>query len=84
MERNEGSNMTPKQMLEHMIDEAWTNFNEIATAEAEDGYSDAMVSMERTEACGYAEGLESAYYVIFNEKYVSNIDMVDQSEIEEL
>ena len=62
--------MTPQQMLEQMIDKAWQNFSEIAQAEEEDDYSDAMVSMERTEANGYAEGLSDAYRLIFGVGYI--------------
>lgn len=62
--------MTPQEMLEQMIDKAWQEFSEIARAEEEDGYSDAMVSMERTEANGYAEGLQTAYAVIFGKEYL--------------
>ena len=62
--------MTPQQMLEQMIDKAWQDFSEIAQAEEEDDYSDAMVSMERTEANGYAEGLSDAYRLIFGVGYI--------------
>jgi hypothetical protein len=62
--------MTPQEMLEDMIDKAWKEFSDIARAEEEDDYSDAMVSMERTEAQGFAEGLQSAYAVIFNKEYL--------------
>ena len=61
--------MTPQEMLEHMIDEAWQDFNTIATEEEEDDYSDAMVSMERTRAEGYAEGLQVAYRIAFDTDY---------------
>mgnify|MGYP000129542728 FL=1 len=62
--------MTPQEMLEQMIDKAWKDFSEIAQAEEEDDYSDAMVSMERTEANGYVEGLQTAYAVIFGKEYL--------------
>jgi len=62
--------MTPQEMLEDMIDKAWKEFSDIARAEEEDDYSDAMVSMERTEANGYAEGLQTAYAVIFGKEYL--------------
>ena len=61
--------MTPQEMLEDMIASAWEEFSEIAKAEEEDDYSDAMLSMERTEAQGYAEGLEAAYLIIYNKAY---------------
>jgi hypothetical protein len=62
--------ISAKEQLQSMIDKAWQNFSEIAQAEEEDDYSDAMVSMERTEASGYAEGLSDAYYVFFGEGYI--------------
>lgn len=61
--------MTPQEMLEQMIDKAWQNFALIAQEEEDDDYSDAMVSMERTEANGFAEGLQTAYHVIFDKEY---------------
>lgn len=69
--------MTPQEMLEQMIDNAWIDFNEIAKAEEEDDYSDAMVSMERTEAQGYAEGLSMAYNLVYNKVYVPKIDIFE-------
>jgi hypothetical protein len=61
--------MNSQQQLEHDIEEAWAEFNEIATEEEEGDYSDAMLSMARTHAEGYAEGLEEAYYIIYKERY---------------
>jgi len=67
--------MTPQEMLEQMIDKATLDFLEIAKAEEEDDYGDAMVSMERTEANGYADGLSAAYQIIFNKEYISNVEL---------
>jgi hypothetical protein len=67
--------MSPQQMLEQMIDKATLDFLEIAKAEEEDDYSDAMVSMERTEAYGFAEGLSVAYHVIFDKEYISPVEL---------
>ena len=61
--------MNSQQQLEQDIEQAWAEFNEIATEEEEDDYSDAMVSMERTRAEGFALGLEHAYYVFYKERY---------------
>ncbi len=61
--------MNSQQQLEHYIEEAWAEFNEIATEEEEGDYSDAMLSMERTRAEGFAFGLEHAYYTIYKERY---------------
>lgn len=69
--------MKPQEMLESMIDNAWTDFNEIAQAEEEDGYSDAMQSMERTEAQGYAEGLSMAYNLVYNKVYNPKTEIFD-------
>jgi len=65
--------MTPQQMLEQMIDKATLDFLEIAKEEEEDGYSDAMQSMERTEAQGFVDGLSTAYYIIYDKEYNSPI-----------
>jgi hypothetical protein len=43
--------------LEVQISEASANFEEIEAQEIEDDYSDAMLSMERTEASGLVDGL---------------------------
>ena len=67
--------MTPQEMLEQMIDKATLDFLEIAKAEEEDDYGDAMVSMERTEANGYADGLSAAYQIIFNKEYLSPVEL---------
>ena len=67
--------MTPQEMLEQMIDKATLDFLEIAKAEEEDDYGDAMVSMERTEANGYADGLSAAYQIIFNKHYLSPVEL---------
>ena len=67
--------MTPQQMLEQMIDKATLDFLEIAKEEEEDGYSDAMQSMERTEANGFVEGLSVAYHIIFDKEYISPVEL---------
>ena len=61
--------MNPQQMLEEMIDSAWHDFSVIAKEEEEDDYSDAMVSMERTHAEGFAEGLATAYNLVYDKEY---------------
>jgi hypothetical protein len=63
--------MTPQEMLRDMIDDAWKEFSEIAKEEEEDDYGDAMVSMERSYAEGYAEALSVAYFLIYDEQYES-------------
>jgi len=58
-----------KEKLQSLIDSAWENFGEIVADEEAGDFSDAMLSMERTEAQGYAEGLGVAYSIIFSEDY---------------
>ena len=72
--------MTPQEMLEQMIDKATLDFLEIAKEEEEGDYGDAMLSMERTEANGFADGLSAAYQVIFNREYVSNVALDESDE----
>jgi hypothetical protein len=67
--------MTPQQMLEQMIDKATLDFLQIAKEEEDDGYSDAMQSMERTEASGFVEGLSVAYHMIFDKEYISPVEL---------
>jgi hypothetical protein len=67
--------MTPQQMLEQMIDKATVDFSEIAKEEEEGDYSDAMLSMERTEANGFLEGLSVAYHIIFDKEYLPQIEL---------
>jgi hypothetical protein len=62
--------MENREKLESLIDSAWDNFAEISADEVAGDYSDAMLSMERTEAQGYAEGLSDAYQLIFGEAYI--------------
>ena len=61
--------MTPQEILEEMIDAAWNDFSEIAKEEEDDGYSDAMLSMDRTRAEGFAEGLATAYHLVYDKEY---------------
>lgn len=69
--------MTPQQMLEQMIDKATLDFSEIAKEEEEGDYGDAMLSMERTEANGFLEGLSVAYHIIFDKEYISPVGLDD-------
>ena len=61
--------MTPQEMLEEMIDSAWNDFGMIAKEEEEYDYSDAMLSMDRTRAEGFAEGLATAYHLVYDKEY---------------
>jgi hypothetical protein len=67
--------MTPQQMLEQMIDKATLDFSEIAKEEEDGDYGDAMLSMERTEANGFLEGLSVAYHIIFDKEYIPQIEL---------
>ena len=72
--------MTAQEMLEQLIDNATKDFIEIAKAEEDDGYSDAMVSMERTEADGFLQGLQVAYQIIFDKEYISPVSLEEEVE----
>jgi hypothetical protein len=54
---------TMNELLEK-IKEAKIAWDEIAQQEADGGYSDAMLSIERGEAEGYYFGLRSAYIIL--------------------
>jgi|688.fasta_scaffold2278346_2 hypothetical protein len=58
-----------KIKLRDSIRLALQEFADIAKEEEDGDYSDAMLSMDRTRAEGYADGLLSAYYQIFGESY---------------
>ena len=72
--------ITPKDILESMIDSATLEFLEIAKEEEDGDYGDAMLSMERTEAYGYCNGLEAAYKVFFREDYLCTVSLPDSDE----
>lgn len=72
--------MTPQEMLEQMIDKATLNFLEIAKEEEDDDFGDAMLSMERTEAQGFVDGLSAAYSLIFDKEYISTVDLAQEAE----
>lgn len=63
-----------------MIDKATLDFLEIAKEEEDGDYSDAMLSMERTEANGFIEGLTAAYHVIFDKEYISSVALDEVNE----
>ena len=58
-----------KLKLESLIDSAWENFAEIAKEEEDGDYSDAMLSMDRTRAEGFADGLAAAYHLVYDKDY---------------
>lgn len=72
--------MTPQEMLEQLIDKASLDFLEIAKTEEEGDFSDAMLSMERTEADGFLQGLVVAYELIFDKEYISPVSLESEDE----
>jgi hypothetical protein len=54
---------TMNELLEK-IKEAKTAWEEIAKQEEDEGYSDAILSIERGEAEGYYYGLRNAYIIL--------------------
>jgi hypothetical protein len=51
--------------LKNLILVAEQEYNEIATEEEEGGYSDAMLSMQRTEASGRLDALVEVYQLTY-------------------
>jgi len=72
--------MTPQEMLEQMIDKATIDFIEIAKEEEDGDYGDAMLSMERTQAEGFVDGLSAAYYIVYDKEYISQIALDESDE----
>ena len=75
--------MTPQEMLEEMIEKAWTDYVDIHKAEIDSGYDDAMDGFERKEAEGFALGLEAAYNIVYNKEYQSKVPEFDPYEYED-
>ena len=72
--------MTPQEMLEQMIDKATMDFIEIAKEEEDGDYGDAMLSMERTQAEGFVDGLSAAYYIVYDKEYVSQVELEEDND----
>jgi hypothetical protein len=72
--------MTPKELLEQMIDKATLDFLEIAKEEEDGDYSDAMLSMERTQAEGFVDGLSTAYSIFYDKEYISQVELDEVNE----
>ena len=64
-----------KIKLRDSIRIALQEFADIAKEEEDGDYSDAMLSMDRTRAEGFADGLLSAYYQVFGESYEDGEDI---------
>jgi hypothetical protein len=72
--------MTPQEMLEQMIDKATLDFLDIAKEEEDGDFGDAMLSMERTQAEGFVDGLSAAYYIVYDKEYTSQIALDESDE----
>jgi len=72
--------MIPKELLEQMIDKATLDFLEIAKEEEDGDYSDAMLSMERTQAEGFVDGLSVAYSIFYDKEYISQVELDEVNE----
>ena len=72
--------MRPQEMLEQMIDKATLDFLEIAKEEEDGDYGDAMLSMERTQAEGFVDGLSAAYYLIYDKEYISPVALDEDND----
>lgn len=62
--------MTPQEMLQDMIDDAWKEYS-LSLAEEEEKPDNHAVSLERSFAEGYAEALSVAHFLIFDEEYTA-------------
>ena len=67
-------------MLEQMIDKATLDFLDIAKEEEDGDFGDAMLSMERTQAEGFVDGLSAAYYIVYDKEYTSQIALDESDE----
>ena len=72
--------MTPQEMLEQMIDKATLDFLQIAKDEEDGDFGDAMLSMDRTEASGFVDGLSLAYHMVFDKEYISPVALDESDE----
>lgn len=61
--------VSDKEYLKLLIQKAWEDFNDLAKAEEEAGFEDEMITMDKTRAQGYAEGLSAAFQNIFKEEF---------------
>ena len=61
--------VSEKEHLKLLIQKAWEDFNDLAKAEEEAGFEDEMITMDKTRAQGYAQGLSAAFQHIFKEEF---------------
>ena len=71
---NVAPDIMTRYKVQAAITAAWAEYEELYAAEEADGFSDAMESMERKYAEGVAEGLSSAYFMIYNEYFPPSED----------
>jgi hypothetical protein len=68
--------ISDQEYMKAVVRSAWDEYEEILAREEESGFDDAMLSMDRTRAEGYAEGLGRAYHIFYKESY--DIDSKDK------
>jgi hypothetical protein len=61
--------VSEKEYLKQLIEKAWEDLNDLAKAEEEAGFEDEMITMDKTRAQGYAEGLSTAFRYVFKEEF---------------
>jgi hypothetical protein len=74
--------MSSKVELQEAIDSAWRDYNHLHAYEISTGYDDAMDGFERKYAEGVADGLQSAYFIIYGEQYKTTTPDLDEDNIE--
>ena len=63
--------MTPQEMLQDMIDDAWKEYKR-SLEEQEEKPDNHAVALECSFAEGYAEALSVAHFLIFDEQHNVN------------
>jgi hypothetical protein len=58
-----------QEYLKAVVQSAWKEFEEFSKAEEEAGYQDEMITMHKTRAEGYAQGLQTAYQLFYKEEF---------------
>lgn len=66
--------MSSMNELINAINKAYESWQEIAIQEEEEGYSDAILSIERGEAEGFYFGLKAAYIILNGHEPDTGID----------
>ena len=58
-----------QERMKAVIRIARQEFEELANAEEEAGYQDDMITIDKTRAEGYAQGLQTAYQLFYKEEF---------------